>query len=196
MRNIRSAIGALALAAGLLAGTSAWAHDTTTSSTGTTTKTQGSLSGADKRFLRQAYGSATAELQIGQLASERGSTDAVKGLGKKIVDDESRQLAALKGIIEKNNLEVPKPEVRLGWEVRRLSRLHGPTFDKAFLAHERAHELAMLTEFQQESKAGKNADLQTYAGSQITVLRSHIDQARNVGVTSAQPKTSPQPKKK
>jgi putative membrane protein len=187
MRIIRSAIGALVLATSLVAGATAQAHDTTTSTTKTTTKTQGSLSGADKKFLADAYGSASSELEIGKLASEHGSTDAVKGLGKKIVDDETKQLDELKKVMQKDNIEAPKSAGIFKGEVKRLSKLSGPAFDKAFLAHERAHEKAMLSEFQRESKSGKNPDLQKYAATTITVLRSHIDQAHNVGVTNVQP---------
>jgi putative membrane protein len=201
MRIIRSAIGALVLATGLAAGSTAQAHDATTGSatgatTGTTTsttkttttkKTQGSMSAADKKFLADAYGSASSEVAIGKLASERGSTDAVKSLGKKIADDNSRQLDELKKLVQKDNMEAPKSATIFQGEVKRLSKLSGPEFDKAFLAHERGHEKAMLGEFQRQAKAGKNADLQKFASTQITVLRSHIDQAHNLGVTNVQP---------
>jgi putative membrane protein len=46
---------------------------------------------ADTHFAKEAAQGGMAEVKLGQLAQERGSNDAVKSFGKRMVDDHSRQ---------------------------------------------------------------------------------------------------------
>ncbi len=199
MRIIRTATAALVLATGLVAATGAWAQSNQgqdpqqQGSQGADTQKKegaqsvsGTLSAADKKFVDDAYNGAQAELQIGQLAIDKGSSDAVKNLGHTLVDDAQRRMSDLKGIIEKDNLSMPQPKAAASRDVDQLSKLSGVAFDRAFITHERTTEKTTIGDFQREARSGKNADLKSFATSNVPTLQSELDQTKNV---NAQPQT-------
>lgn len=154
---------------------------------------QKKLSSADHQFFRNAYSDATAEAAIGEMAARKGTSPQIQQLGQKLAADSSRQLSDLKSVAQKNGITLPtgmeKSDQR---EVSRLSNLQGTAFDHAFLSHVRSREQRVLGEMQREAKAGKNADLKSYANGEVAVVRGHVDEARNIGVTAPQPPATKQ----
>lgn len=218
MRIIRSTAAAALVVATSLVGAGAWAHGNTGTTSGSTTtqqtqkgqtsqqgqagathkgvtEQQGNkkLSTADHKFFRDAYSDATAETAIGEMAARRGTSAKIQDLGQKLAADSSRQLSDLKGVAQKIGIPLPTGmEKSYQGEVARLSRLQGPAFDHAFLAHVASREQRVLGEMEREAKAGKNADLKSYANGEVAVVRSHVDQARSIGVTAPQPPATKQ----
>lgn len=151
------------------------------------------LSAEDHKFFRDAYSDATAEAAIGEMASKKGTSAQIQQLGQKLASDSSRQLSDLKDFAQKNGVQVPTGmESQYQTEVARLSKLEGRSFDQAFLSHVRSREQKVLTEMQKEAKSGKNADLKSYAKNEQSTVRSHVDQARSIGVTAPQPPATKQ----
>lgn len=222
MRIIRSTAAAALVVATSLVGAGAWAHGNTGTTSGSTTtqqtqkgqtsqqgqagathkgtqkgvtEQQGNkkLSTADHQFFRDAYSDATAETAIGEMAARKGTSAQIQQLGQKLAADSTRQLSDLKGVAQKNGITLPTGmEKSYQDEVARLSKLEGAAFDHAFLSHVRAREQRVLGEMQREAKAGKNADLKSYANGEVAVVRSHVDEARNIGVTAPQPPATKQ----
>src|ERR1700683_4284331 len=64
----------------------------------------GSVSMSDRKFVRGAVQGGMAEVELGKLAIEKGSSDEVKKFGQRMVDDHSKagdqlkQIASEKGI--------------------------------------------------------------------------------------------------
>ncbi len=229
MRIIRSTASALVLAASLV-GASAWAHGNTGASGTTTTPNKGTtstqgvnpqdqgvqngarLKGADQQFLREAYDHASEQLAIGELATRQGQSDQVKKIGSQIVTDETNSLQKLRKLAEKEGLTLPQaPPQQDMSTVSRLTKLNGKQFDDAFLSQVRARDNHALQSFQQESKAGKNESLKSYASEQVQVIRGQLDQIKtgvanmqkgttnkqapsNKGTTNKQPSNNPAPK--
>jgi putative membrane protein len=205
MRIIRSTAAAALVVATSLVGASAWAHGHIGTTSGSTTtqqpenspmsqQGQSKLSSADRRFFRNAYSDATAEAAIGEMAARKATSAPIQQLGQKLAADSSRQLSDLKAVAQKNGIPLPTGmEKSQQTEVSRLAGLQGTAFDHAFLTHVRAREQRMLGEMQREARSGKNADLRSYAGGEIAVVRGHVDQARNIGVTAPQPPATERP---
>jgi putative membrane protein len=78
----------------------------------------------DQRFVKEVLGDGMAEVQLGQLAQQRGSSDAVKQFGQRMATDhgkagdELKQLASQKGIeaptaLDRSSEVAGKPEAQV-----------------------------------------------------------------------------------
>ncbi len=179
---------ALALATTLV-GTTALAGDTTKSTTPKQAASEGNsvkLKWMDRKFLSEAYDHANEELSIGNLAQRNGSSDQVKKIGDQIATEESKALAKLRDLADKDGLVLPQTlsksaESTVQW----LTKLSGKTFDNAFLAHVRTNDSAALTTFQSEAKSGQFDDLKKYASGEVPTIEGQLDRIKS-GVAELQ----------
>src|SRR5689334_19922628 len=65
------------------------------------------LSAADREFASKAAQGGMAEVQMGNLAQQQGSTDGVKDYGRKLVQDHTRMNNDLKEIAARENITLP-----------------------------------------------------------------------------------------
>lgn len=190
MRNIASTAAVLTAALTLVAAARCAHAPTGTSASGTTASnaaTSKKVSPADEAFFRAAYSDARAELSIGHMAQQKGTTSHVKQLGQKLVSDSTRQLTHLKNLASKNGITLPTAlETRNEASVSHLSHVTGQIFDRDFLTHVRQREQAVLSDLQREDKVGTNPGVRSYAANELATVRSQIDAARRVGVTAPQ----------
>src|SRR5689334_17435391 len=63
-----------------------------------------SMTSADQDFLKKAAQGNMAEIELGNLAQQRGASSYVKDYGKKLVEDHTKMLNDLKEIASKANL--------------------------------------------------------------------------------------------
>ena len=86
-----------------------------------------SLSPADKRFIDKAAEGGMAEVELGQLATQKAASEDVKKFGQRMVDDHSKadqqlkQLASTKGVTLPTTLDKSAQK-----EYDKLSKLSGP----------------------------------------------------------------------
>src|SRR5687768_18312704 len=62
---------------------------------------------SDRKFMTDAAADGMAEVALGKLAAEKGSTQAVKEFGKMMVDDHTKANAELKSLAEKKDVTLP-----------------------------------------------------------------------------------------
>jgi putative membrane protein len=158
------------------------------------------LSAADQKFVKEAAQGGLAEVELGQLATEKGSSDEVKKFGQRMVDDhgkandELKQVASAKGIQLPTELNAKDKATK-----ERLSKLSGDQFDKAYMADMVRDHKKDVAAFRRESKMAKDSDLKNFAAETLPTLEDHLKQAQSIapkgaskGGGSAQtPKPSP-----
>ena len=89
------------------------------------------LSAADQKFVNEAAQGGIAEVQLGQLATEKASSDAVKQFGQRMVNDHSQANDKLKELASSKGVTLPQePSARDRATKERLSKLSGEQFDK------------------------------------------------------------------
>src|SRR5512144_1457611 len=92
----------------------------------------GPLSQKDKQFLQKAAQGGMVEVELGRLAQQNASSDAVKQFGKRMVDDHSQANDKLMQIAEKHGVT---PPVSVGEKhtalISQLSALNDKDFDRA-----------------------------------------------------------------
>jgi putative membrane protein len=166
-----------------------------------TQQNQTRLSSADRKFINQAAEGGMAEVQLGQLALKRGSSDAVKQYAQQMIDEHTRVNEKLMAIATQKGVTPPKAIAPKHEKVRaKLSKLSGKSFDQAYMkeAGIKAHtEQAAL--FQRQAQQGQDPDLKAFAAQTLPAVQQHLQEAQAMtGSTSpsmmnSSPSPSPSP---
>lgn len=162
--------------------------------------TQGSstLGDLDQRFVTEAARGGLAEVQLGQLASQNASSDAVREFGQRMVTDHTQANNQLQQIASGKGITLPTD---LGTEnqamLDRLSSLTGTEFDRQYMQHMLQDHNEDVSLFQQQSQQGEDADLRAFASQTLPVLQEHLQLAQtigdDIGVSGSDSTTSPSP---
>ncbi len=138
------------------------------------------LSSSDRKFIMEAAMGGMEEVELGRLAAERGSTDAVKQFGQRMVDDHTKanqelmQIASTKGVTEPTALDAKHSA-----DVAKMSQLTGADFDRRYIkeAGVKDHNKAVKL-FQREADQGKDADLKAFAAKTLPTIQEHLRMAQ------------------
>jgi putative membrane protein len=141
-------------------------------------------SSSDTTFAKKAAEGGMAEVKFGQLAQEKGSSQAVKDFGKRMVTDHSKIDDQLKDVASKDSITLPaKLDAADQATYDRLSKLSGPAFDRAYARDMvRDHETD-ISQFKMEAADGHNSDLKNFASQTASTLESHLQLAKQMQQT-------------
>jgi len=160
-----------------------WAQSSTSSSDPqmNSASKSSSVSAADKKFIKEAADGGMAEVELGQLAAEKASSDDVKKFGQRMVDDHSKANDQLKQIAASKGVDLPKePSSKHKAAKDRLSKMSGADFDKAYMAHMVNDHTKDVAEFKQEGSSGKDPDVKNFAQQTLPTLQDHLKQAKSI----------------
>jgi putative membrane protein len=147
---------------------------------------QAKLSAADKTFVKKAVQGGKAEVELGELAQEKASSEEVKNFAKHLVDDHRQANEQLMKIAQDKGVEVPDQVDPKHQAVKdRLSKLSGEQFDRAFMQEAVKDHQKDVREYRQQSKLGKDPDLKNYASSTLPKLQEHLKTAKSLSKTGA-----------
>jgi putative membrane protein len=141
----------------------------------------GSLSASDRTFIKKAAQGGMAEVQLGKLATEKGSSEDVKKFGQRMVDDHSKandqlkQLAASKGVDVPTSLNSKDEATK-----DRLSKLSGSAFDRAYMQDMVKDHTQDVSEFKKASQTAKDPDVKSWAAQTLPTLENHLKTAKSV----------------
>jgi len=138
-----------------------------------------SSSSADSQFMTKAAQGGEAEVTMGQLAQQKGSSDAVKQLGQTLVTDHQAANSQLQQIASQQGAQLPSsPDAKQQAETERLQGLSGEQFDRMFLNHAVMDHQKDISEFQKEATSGKDPQVKQFAQQQLPVLKKHLQMAQ------------------
>src|SRR3954453_14030235 len=136
------------------------------------------LSSTDKDFAMKAAQGGMAEVALGNLAQQQGSSSKVKDFGKKLANDHSKandeltQIASREGITLPTSMDSKHQET-----VDRFAKVSGAKFDREFLKDAVNDHKEDIAEFQKEASQGTDPGLKDFASSHVSVLQDHLDTA-------------------
>jgi putative membrane protein len=174
----------LALALVLAAPPHGRAQTSTKSEAKTSASSSGKMASADSKFITEAAQGGMAEVELGRLASEHGSSDAVKQFGQRMVtdhgkaNDELKQLAQEKGVTLPTELDSKHKKT-----MDRLSKMSGAEFDRAYAKEMVRDHNKDVKDFQRAAQKGRDADLKSWAGKTLPVLQEHQQQAQQMSAS-------------
>jgi putative membrane protein len=144
----------------------------------------------DKKFLKDAALGGMTEVELGRLAQQKASSDAVKQFGQKMVDDHTKANDQLKEVASKENIPVPdaldsKHESRIS----KLAKLSGPDFDKAYIKDQVKDHQQDVSEFKTEADNGSDPNIKQFASNTLPTLEQHLNMAKELNKTEKKSST-------
>jgi putative membrane protein len=134
---------------------------------------------ADEAWVMKIAKGGMAEVELGKLAAEKGSSDAVKQFGQRMVDDHSKANDELKALAERKKIALSAEIAPEDKTLRdRLMKLSGPAFDQAYMKAMLNDHLKDVSEFRTESRSGKDPDVKAWAAKTLPTLEEHLKMAR------------------
>jgi putative membrane protein len=178
---ITKPMAALGLAALLLAG-AAQAQTTMPNSKPATSSQMGAqknVSKADQQFLKEAIQADMAEVQVGQLAQQKGQSEDVKQFGQMLQQDHSQNLQQAQQLAQQHDVTAPaEPNAEQKKMYDKLSKLSGQQFDRQFAKDMVADHKKDIAKFQKEAKG--SGPFAQFAQQTVPVLQKHLQTAQGI----------------
>jgi len=136
---------------------------------------------SDAQFVASASSGSIAEVRLGELAQQRGSSKAVKDLGKRMLDDHTATNQKLQMIAAKEKMNITAdltPEDRATYS--KLTNLLGPAFDKAYALEMVRDHQKDIAEFEKEAQYGKEPAVRKLAQEVLPTLKQHLQLAQEM----------------
>jgi putative membrane protein len=150
-------------------------------------KDRGKLSDSDFNFVTEAARGSMMEIQAGELARDRGSSQAVKDFGQRMIDDHGKASDDLKKLAGEKGVTLP---TELGDQERshldQLNKLSGAEFDREYTQMMLQDHESDLKKFQDAAQKSEDNDVKDFANRTASVIQQHLDTAKQI---QAQEKT-------
>jgi putative membrane protein len=135
----------------------------------------------EKKFVKDALLGGMTEVELGKVAVEKASSDAVKQFGQKMIDDHSKANEELKQIASKENINAPDSlDSKHQSRVDKLSKLSGPDFDRAYIKDQLKDHQQDVKEFQLEAKSGSDPEVKSFASKTLPILEEHLSMVKEL----------------
>jgi len=121
-----------------------------------------------------------AEVELGQLASQKAQSDQVKQFAQRMVQDHGKANDELKTLAQQKNITLPTDLDAKHKSTRdRLSKLSGAQFDRAYMQDMLADHRKDVSDFRKESQSGKDPDVKAWAAKTLPTLEEHLKLAES-----------------
>ena len=128
-----------------------------------------------QKFIGKAIEGNLAEVQMGQLAQEKGTRDDVKSYGRMLQQDHS---AANQQATAAASVTPPtEPNKKQKGDHAKMAKLSGAAFDSAFAKHMVQDHKKDIAEYQKEAKRN-DGQVSQYASSTLPTLQKHLESAQ------------------
>jgi putative membrane protein len=144
---------------------------------------QGDPNGAmqDKAFVHEVLQGGMAEVQLGQLAAQKGSSPDVKQFGQKMVDDHTKLGAQMKQVADQMGVKPPKDISKKDKELlSKLQGLSGTQFDNAYIAAMVKDHKKDLDAFKSEAQQGQTPAMQQVAQQDGQIIAQHLQMIQQI----------------
>ncbi|NMO21547.1 DUF4142 domain-containing protein [Pyxidicoccus fallax] len=145
----------------------------------------------EQDFLATLHHANQMEVQLGQLAQQKGVSKGVKDFGAKLVKDHQAADQKLMTYAQKKNMTLGEPKADDDFKktmknaddaaMAKLQSLQGPAFDRAFLAHMVGdHDTDIAKVMAAQQQFASNTELKGQLDSLLPTLKQHRDQAHRL----------------
>ncbi len=132
---------------------------------------------SSKKFITEAVQGNLAEVQMGQLAQQKGQSDGVKSFGQTLEQDHSQANEQATAVANEVGATVPtSPSAKQKNTYNKLSKLSGAKFDREF-ASEMVKDHKMDISKYNDAAKGKGA-VASYAKETLPALKKHLTTAQ------------------
>jgi putative membrane protein len=133
-----------------------------------------------QKFIAKAIQGNMAEVQMGQLAQQKGSSDGVKQFGKTLETDHSQANQTATAAAGSISVTPPtRPSKMQQAMYDKLNKLSGPQFDRQFASSMVKDHKKDIAEYQKEAKR-KDGQVSDYAKQSLPTLQKHLQLAQSL----------------
>ena len=144
-------------------------------------KQSAGMGDTDSTFLKKAAQGGLAEVELGQLATQKASSEEVKKFGQRMVDDHTKANEQLKQVAAEKKMDLPQTlDAKDKATKARLEKLSGEQFDKAYMRDMVKDHRKDVAEFEHESKMAKDPAIKSFAEQTLPTLREHLKEAEKI----------------
>jgi putative membrane protein len=136
---------------------------------------------SDEKFAMEAAVGGMEEVQLGQMAAQKGASDEVRQFGQKMVDDHTKANQDLMQVASGKGWTLPTAlDAKHQADVQKLSALTGDAFDRAYVKMMVSDHKKDVGEFQKESTSGADADVKSFAARTLPTLQEHLQMIQRI----------------
>jgi putative membrane protein len=135
----------------------------------------------DVAFAIKAAQGGLAEVKLGRLAAEKGSSPDVKAFGQQMVDDHSRANERLTVLANSEGMTLPTDVNKQQQAMYdHLSKLSGADFDSAYVKGMVADHQEDVKDFGKEAETGTDDKIKSFASQTLPVLQGHLEKIQSI----------------
>jgi len=136
---------------------------------------------ADQKFAMDAAKGGMMEVDLGQLATQKAASQAVKDFGQRMVTDHGKANQQLQQIASQKGMSLPTAlPADMKQEREKLAGTSGAEFDKMYMSHMLKDHEKDVKEFEKQAEKGNDPALRSFAQQTLPVLRQHLELAKSV----------------
>jgi putative membrane protein len=135
----------------------------------------------DRDFVHSALEGGMAEVQMGQLAAQKGSSDDVKQFGQQMIQDHTKIGDQMKLVAQQIGVSEPKGLSKKDKEeIAKLNSLSGTQFDDAYIAAMVKDHKKDLSDFRAEAENTQNPAVKQVAQQGAQMIDQHLQLAEQM----------------
>jgi putative membrane protein len=145
---------------------------------------QTTLDRGDRKFMEDAAQGGMAEVQLGQLAAQKGQSAGVKQFGQRMVDDHTKANTELKQLASNKGVNLPTDLTSSDKrEYDKLSKMNGDAFDREYMKDMVSDHKKDVKDFEKQAKSARDADVKSFASNTLPTLQQHLTLAEQTDGT-------------
>lgn len=140
----------------------------------------------DQQFVDFAAQTDMVEANLGQLAQNASTAQAVQSYGQMLVTDHTQDFGQLHMAAQQASLTVPSAidSEHNKKMIDPMEKLKGAAFDHKFIQQMIEGHTKAIAVYKKEAADAKNPALQSYAQTALPVLQKHLDDAKTLAKSS------------
>ena len=139
--------------------------------------------GKGTKFAQHAAMAGMAEVKLGQLALEKGSSEDVKKFAQMMIDDHTKANEELKALAQSKSIELPTDLGKHQKDYDKLAKLSGAEFDKEYIDGMVKDHKEVVALFEKEANKGDDPDTKAWAAKMLPALQGHLQHAQDMQKT-------------
>jgi putative membrane protein len=129
----------------------------------------------DSSFYKSLAQGGLAEIDLGQLASEKATNPSVKDFGTMMVKDHSAANEELKTLAASKGITLPSgPDAATHAKKIELEALSGGSFDKSYVSNQIKAHKDTVSLLQKEISSGQDAEAKAFAQKALPTVQAHL----------------------
>jgi putative membrane protein len=136
------------------------------------------VSADDRKFVENAAKGGMAEVELGKVATARGSSMQVRQFGQRLVNEHRKANEELKRLAKGKGIELPAAlDAKHRQDVEELKKKDAKKFDREYLEMMVKDHRKDVAEFQKAAKGAKDPDIKAFASKSLPIMKDHLQLA-------------------